>query len=235
MKSAILIPAYNEATSIGHVVRAVSPFGVPIVVDDCSTDGTGEIAGEAGASVVRHQENRGYDGALQTGFEQAASMGVDLVVTFDADGQHGADTLERMLSPLRSGEADIVLGIRARSARFSEMLFSLYTNLRFGVRDILCGLKAYRMELFHEHGRFDGTRSIGTELALFALREGYLHATVPVAIYPRASGSARFGRLMQANLRILRAMLLAIASDLTCLVRGFKKRSVETLCRKPGP
>lgn len=213
MKVAIVIPAYNEAATIEEVVASVRPHGLPIVVDDCSTDSTADLAAAAGAEVVRHRRNMGYDGALQSGFRRADELAAALTVTFDADGQHDAGVLQRVLAPLLAGEADLVLGVRPRPARLSEWAFGLYTRLRYRVPDILCGLKAYDMRLYRRHGCFGSSRSIGTELALASLARGARWATVPVPIRPR-QGRPRFGSLLRANGRILRAMLLAMRADL---------------------
>lgn len=213
MKVAIVIPAYNESATIGTVVESVREFGIPIVVDDGSDDGTADLARRAGANVVTHASNRGYDGALQSGFETAASLGVEIVVTFDADGQHDAAIVERMIEPIRDGRADLVLGIRRESARMAERVFNRYANARFGVPDILCGLKAYRLNLFKDHGRFDGVRSIGTELALHSLAHHVCHETVPVPVRQRM-GSARIGSTWKANLIIFRALFFMLGQDI---------------------
>lgn len=213
MNAAAVIPAYNEAATIASVVRSVSHVGTVIVVDDGSEDGTGDLAAAEGAVVVRHSVNRGYDGALQSGFEKAAELEVEIVVTFDADGQHEAGILDRFMAPISTGEVDLVLGIRPKPVRVSEFLFNQYGRLRFGVKDLLCGLKGYRMSIYHQHGRFDGTRSIGTELALAGLRRRVPMTTVPVPIHPR-EGTPRLGSLFQANGRILRALAIALWTDL---------------------
>ena len=213
MKTAIIIPAYNESATIKTVVETVRDMGIPIVVDDCSTDGTGDLARQAGAEVVTHANNRGYDGALQSGFEKAVGLGVDIVVTFDADGQHDAAVLERMIEPILKGRADLVLGIRLQSARLAERVFNGYARLRFGVGDILCGLKAYHLDLFKAHGRFDGVRSIGTELALYGLRHHARFETIPVPVLPR-KGSARIGSRWKANAIIFRALFMMMDRDL---------------------
>lgn len=214
MRTVIVLPAHNEAASIARVVQQVLPYGQPIVVDDGSTDATAALAGEAGATVVRLARNQGYERALEAGFARAETLAADAVVTFDADGQFEAGLLAGMLAPIAAGRADLVLGLRPRTARFSEWLFGRYTKLRYGVDDILCGVKAYRMELYRRHGRFDGGRSVGTELALAALRRGARFATVPVPVKPREEGPSRFGRGLRSNLRILTAMRLAICADL---------------------
>lgn len=213
-KPIILLPAHNEAATIETVVRGVSAYGTPLVVDDGSSDGTDTLAEGAGAHVLRLRPNRGYEGALDAGFAEASRLGAETVVTFDADGQFDATLLEDVLAPIRAGRADLVLGQRPKSARLTEMIFSLYTRLRYGVRDILCGVKAYRMALYREHGRFDGGRSVGTELALAAIRRGARCETVDVNVRPRAQGASRFGQGLRANRRILAAMRLAICADI---------------------
>ena len=139
MKVAIVILAHNEAATIQSVVTAAAAFGSLIVVDDGSTDHTDQLAGEAGAQIVRHDHHRGYDAALQSGFEKADALGMDIVVTLDADGQHDPNIIANLVAPLESGKADLVIGVRASPPRFMERVFGAYTQRRYGVPDILCG------------------------------------------------------------------------------------------------
>ncbi len=210
----ILLPAYNEAATIEAVVRDVAPYGTVLVVDDGSRDGTGDLAEAAGARVVRLHPNRGYEGALDAGFAEADRLGAEVIVTFDADGQFESAALARLLEPIRVGRADLVLGRRPKAARISEALFGFYTRMRHGIRDILCGAKAYRMDLYRAHGRFDAGRSVGTELALASVRQGARFEVVDVPLRPRLAGASRFGQRWRANRRILTALRLAIWSDL---------------------
>lgn len=213
MSVAIVIPAYNESSTISQVVNQVKSAGVVIVVDDASTDNTAELAREAGAVVIRHDENRGYDGALQSGFDKASKLDVNLVITFDADGQHDPTVLDKIIDGLKTPGVCLVLGIRPAPARLAEAMFNFWTRLRFGVDDILCGLKGYNMELYEQHGCFDHVGSIGTELALAGLRDGCQFKTVPVPISER-DGQARFGSSLQANIKIFRAFALAFWEDI---------------------
>lgn len=210
----VVIPGYNEAKTIADVVRDVLPIARPLVVDDGSKDGTAEIAEKAGALVLRLTPNRGYEGALDAGVAEAARLGAEAVVTFDADGQFDAADLKTVIGLLAAGEADLVLGQRQHSARFGEALFNLYTRLRFGIRDFLCGFKGYRIDLYRKHGRFDGGSSINTELAMFAVLNGATVKAVPITVRERLSGTPRFGSGFRANRRLVKALLQAICMDL---------------------
>jgi glycosyltransferase involved in cell wall biosynthesis len=205
---AIVIPALNEAATIARVVRLASQWGTCIVIDDGSVDATGALAREAGAVVVHHPENRGYDAALDSGFRFAAEERCDMIVTLDADGQHDPGLVHRFIEALNAG-ADIVLGVRSRRARIAEYLFAYYTVARWGIRDPLCGLKAYQTEVFRALGHFDSYGSIGTELTLYAARRGLRIKQIPFEVRERED-QPRFGRRLSANYRILRSLLLSL-------------------------
>lgn len=112
-KNVIVIPAYNEETNIGQVVRdACRVAPLVVVVDDGSHDRTFARAREAGAVVVRHAVNRGLGGALGTGIAAALKLGAAAIVTMDADGQHRAADAGRVFQRLRQGDVDFVIGSR---------------------------------------------------------------------------------------------------------------------------
>lgn len=183
-------------------------YGMPIVVDDGSHDDTGERASQAGAKVVKHTVNRGYDEALNSGLAHASELGCEYVVTLDADGQHDPVTLEAFIQSLDGG-ADIVIGVRDRRQRIAETIFAWMTAIRWGIRDPLCGMKAYRIGIWRELGHFDSYSSIGTELALFAAASRKRVVQVPVKTRDRAD-TPRFGRRFLANRRILRALWIGM-------------------------
>jgi glycosyltransferase involved in cell wall biosynthesis len=112
----VVIAAYNEAAVIGRVVAEVTRRGcVTVVVDDGSRDATGEMAGKAGAIVLRHPVNLGQGAALQTGIDYAlrqAADFADFIVTFDADGQHRAQDIGALIAALENHDADFALGSR---------------------------------------------------------------------------------------------------------------------------
>ena len=109
---AVAVPAYMAARTIGDVIRRTEALGVPvIVVDDGSTDGTGDAARACGVTVLSHPVNEGKGRALKTAFDHLFAAGYDAVVTIDADGQHPPEELPKLLSAWRDG-ADLVLGMR---------------------------------------------------------------------------------------------------------------------------
>ena len=200
----IVIPAFNEARTIAKVVSLCNVYGRSIVVDDGSSDATGDKAAAAGAAVVRHGVNRGYDAALESGFQQAAKLGCKYVITIDADGQHDPTLLAKFCSLLDAG-ADIVIGNRNKRPRLAELCFALLTQFLYGLKDPLCGLKGYRMSIYEKLGHFNSYNSIGTELALFAVSNGYRLEQVPIVVRNRVD-KPRFGHSLSANCKILLAM-----------------------------
>ena len=195
-----VLPAYNEAAVIADVVRrcgtALREAGVTdsevLVVDDGSTDGTGEAArgsGESTVRVVRHQHNRGYGAALRTGFDEARCAAVWLL---DSDGQFDPADL-RLLLPHWSPRT-MVAGYREHRRdnllrRLNNLAFFTLVRILFGrpVRDVNCAFKLFPREAgvrLHSDGAM-----ISTELVLRAQRRGYDFVNVPVPHHPRLAGT----------------------------------------------
>lgn len=202
----IVVPALNEAATIAAVVERISHYGQAIVVDDGSTDATAELARNAGADLVSHTVNQGYDGALNTGFARAAELGCTYIITIDADGQHNPAQLIQMIALLDEGN-ELVLGIRDRFARIGETIFARCANFLWGVPDPMCGMKGYATSLYTSAGRFDRYKLIGSELAVRSIVAGCRTARMKIIVRDRVD-APRFGRLLSANYRILRAMFI---------------------------
>ncbi|MGE0038987.1 MAG: glycosyltransferase family 2 protein [Xanthobacteraceae bacterium] len=149
----VVVAAYNEARVIAGVVAGVVHAGYDVVVvDDGSSDRTRDLAAAAGALVLRHPINLGQGAALQTGIEFALRQGADIVVTFDADGQHRIADAPRLIAALHAHGADFALGSRflggavnqPLSRRILLRLATLFTRLATGlsVTDTHNGLRA---------------------------------------------------------------------------------------------
>lgn len=120
----VVIPAYNEATAVYDVVRGVrDEFPNVVVVDDGSPDATSAEARRAGANVLRHIINRGQGAALQTGIDYCVRQGAEVVVTFDADGQHRTEDVTRLIEALDRNDADIAVGSRFLELRSNVPMF----------------------------------------------------------------------------------------------------------------
>lgn len=109
----VVIAAFREESVIGDVVRGViTQYPNVIVVDDASGDQTGARAQEAGATVLSHLINRGQGAALKTGIDYALSRGAEIIVTFDADGQHHVEDIAAIVAPIEAGQVEVTLGSR---------------------------------------------------------------------------------------------------------------------------
>ncbi len=151
---AVLVPAFQAAATVGPVVagaRAALPDAVIYVIDDGSTDSTGDVAAAHHAVLITHARNRGKGAALAVGIERALADGAAAIATLDADGQHPPDALPRLLAPVRRGAADVVLGARVRTGAMpfgrrctnwlSATLASRIGRLR--VQDAQTGFRAF--------------------------------------------------------------------------------------------
>jgi len=107
------IPALNEEATIAKVlIRANRHVDKVLVVDDGSSDDTGLIAENLGATVIRHKRNLGKGVALRGCLDWARDQGVEVLVTLDADGQHNPDEIPKLIDPILRGEADVSIGSR---------------------------------------------------------------------------------------------------------------------------
>ncbi|NQT90389.1 MAG: glycosyltransferase family 2 protein [Candidatus Omnitrophica bacterium] len=204
---AVVIPALNEEDTIKGVLEGSARHADEIIlVDDGSTDRTPEIARSMGATVITHPESEGYDKSIDDGFKLAAQNGATIIFTLDADGQHNTDDIPGLLKPILDGEADVVVGRRPRHVRIAEFIFAYMAKRKAGIDDPLCGLKAYRADVYKDIGYFDKVSSIGTQLMFNAKHKGYRIAQKDIRLNVRED-APRFGRALAANYKIARAMI----------------------------
>lgn len=151
----IVVPAYNEAATIGGVVASLRASGYDrvCVVNDGSVDDTSRLANEAGAYVLDHVVNLGQGAALQTGITFALGLSAEYIVSFDADGQHASSSVADLLDALQRSNADVALGSRFLGAQAGVPLHRrvllkaalLFTRVhaRIPVTDTHNGLRAF--------------------------------------------------------------------------------------------
>ena len=202
---AIVIPAYNEGGNIvpvlGKLPSELSGLAVlPIVVDDGSADDTTDRARRAGAAAVRLPMNRGQGAALRTGYRLALATEPRIVVTMDADGQHRADELPRLVDPILRGESDVVNGSRVLGAadpnhaarkmgiKVFAWLLSVLTASR--ITDPACGYRAVRTQALRGL-EFHQDQFHNSEFILEASKKKLRMQEVPVTVETRISGLSK--------------------------------------------
>jgi glycosyltransferase involved in cell wall biosynthesis len=190
----VIIPAHNEERSIGEVIKQTRQFaGEVIVVDDYSTDNTKELCQRVGAKVVTNEHGKGYLGAIKTGFQRA---GHEIIVTLDADGEHDPGHIPRLVEPILTGKADMVLGRRQEIPRISERFINSLTNLKVKVADSGTGFRALKKELASKLN-LKGRCTCGI-LALEANHHGARIVEVPITVrYTPERRSIAWGHFRQ--------------------------------------
>ena len=186
MKLSVIIPCYNERSTIEEIIDRVKASSYPhkeiIVVDDCSTDGTRELLrgemGERVDKVVFHEKNQGKGGALRTGFREATG---DIVIIQDADLEYDPEEYATIIAPILAGKADVVYGSRFMGSeahrvlyfwhRLGNGLLTLLSNVfsNLNLTDMETCFKAFRREIIQsieiEESRFGFEPEITAKLA----------------------------------------------------------------------
>jgi glycosyltransferase involved in cell wall biosynthesis len=188
MRVAALIPAYQAARHLAGVLERLAALErrpEVLVVDDGSTDGTGDVARAAGVRLLTFPENRGKGNALLAGFQALAEF--DAVVTLDADGQHPPECLPDFVAAAERG-ADLVLGVRERSAEM-PLLRRLANGVASGwatwlagqpVGDSQCGYRLYGRRLLERTPITPGRYEVESEVVVRAARLGFRLAQVAI-------------------------------------------------------
>jgi glycosyltransferase involved in cell wall biosynthesis len=216
MRVAVVIPCLDEAAAIGRVLddfRAALPDAELVVVDNGSSDGTGEIAARHGATVLV-ERRRGKGHAVRRAFR---AVDADAYLLVDGDGTYPASAAGRLLEPVLAGSADVAIGGRLDAGsgsnlralnRLGNRLFLTVVNFVFGaqVTDLLTGYRAMSRE-FAKHAPVLSTGfELETELTVLALERGFRTVEIPIRLGLRPDGSRSKIRIGGDGLRILNAI-----------------------------
>jgi hypothetical protein len=195
----IVIPAFNEETTVAGIVAAARVHAPVLVVDDGSTDGTAARAAAAGAEVIRHPARRGKGAALATAFAAARGKGAATVVTLDADGQHDPAEVPSLLTAASAMPRTIVIGSRReeelpRGRALAIRLAGFWVNWITGaaVADTQSGFRVYPRALFDAVPLRGGRFVFETAVLVEALRHGWSVREMPVRVVPYAARQSRF-------------------------------------------
>jgi glycosyltransferase involved in cell wall biosynthesis len=234
----VIIPAYNEEDSLSHVidnVRASAPFADIVVVNDGSVDETASIARARRVILLDLPYNLGIGGAVQTGYQFAVEQGYDVAVQVDGDGQHPAEEIPKLLSVLRTGQADMAIGSRfvsgcsgyqvpfARLVGIKILSAFIFLLSRQRITDPTSGFRAVNRNAIRLLARMYPRDYPEPEVVVLLYRAGHSIAEVPVKMNQRVGGTSSITLL--GGLFYVVKVLLAIAIDIVKLPAGPKTPS----------
>ena len=194
MKVIIGIPAFNEEKNIAVLIIQLKKIADKIIVcNDGSTDLTSEIAEELGATVINHEKNLGYGAAIRSIFLKSKDLDGDILVTFDADGQHRIEDINKVINPIINGESDLVIGSRFLDESAKEVpryrkagikLITKITNatIKKQLTDSQSGFRAYSKKVLNELNPSELGMGISTEILIKASARNFRISEVPIKI-----------------------------------------------------
>ena len=188
------LPAYNEEKNIGKVISELQELDYSVMVcNDGSSDQTGKIAEKMGAIVINHKKNMGYGAAIKSLFDKASEISYDVLITFDADGQHNISEIKDVLTPLISKKADIVIGSRflgegereiPKYRKFGIKAISKISSLSqdLDIKDTQSGFRGYNKKALNEINPTENGMGISTEILIKACKKDLKIIEVPIIV-----------------------------------------------------
>ncbi len=188
------IPAFNEEKNIAVLIIQLKKIADKIIVcNDGSTDLTSKIAEGLGATVINHEKNLGYGAAIRSIFLKSKDLDGDILVTFDADGQHRIEDINRVINPIINGESDLVIGSRFLDESAKEVpryrkagikLITKITNatIKKQLTDSQSGFRAYSKKVLNELNPSELGMGISTEILIKASAKNFRISEVPIKI-----------------------------------------------------
>ena len=193
LKITIGIPAYNEEKNIASIITKLKKITDSIIVcDDGSSDMTSEISKNLGAVVISHKKNMGYGVAINSIFQKSKEMKSDLLVTFDADGQHRVEDIEKVVEPIKNNQADLVIGSRfldkksdiPNYRKIGIKVITQVTNasIKKKLTDSQSGFRAYNQKVLSQISPTDIGMGISTEILIKSSSKGLRIMEVPITV-----------------------------------------------------
>jgi glycosyltransferase involved in cell wall biosynthesis len=193
MNITIGIPAFNEEKNIGKIIITLKKITNDIIVcDDGSSDLTREIAEGLGAKVISHRKNMGYGEAIKSIFNEAKKKETDILVTFDADGQHRPEDIKSVTKPIIDQHAEVVIGSRflkneTNMPKYREIGIKVLTkvtnmSIKENITDSQSGLRAYQKKVLQNITLTDSGMGISTEILIKSHQKEFRIVEVPIQI-----------------------------------------------------
>jgi glycosyltransferase involved in cell wall biosynthesis len=188
------IPAFNEEKTIAGIILKLQKVADKVIVcNDGSSDLTGDIAGRLGAIVINHPKNLGYGAGIRSIFLKAKELDADILVTFDADGQHRIEDVKSVIEPLQKNEADIVIGSRFiggnnegvpkyRKAGIKTITNITNTSTDLNITDSQSGFRGYNKKVLLEIIPSEYGMGVSTEILIKASKKGFKIKEVSITV-----------------------------------------------------
>jgi len=193
LKITIGIPAYNEEENIAEIITKLQSITESIIVcNDGSSDSTSDIAKKMGVMVIDHSKNLGYGAAIRSIFLKAKELEADILVTFDADGQHRIEDVSKVIEPIKKENFDLVIGSRflgdvkniPRYRKAGIETITKVTNLATNTKitDSQSGFRAYNKKILNEITPSEYGMGVSTEILIKANKKKFKIKEVPIII-----------------------------------------------------
>jgi glycosyltransferase involved in cell wall biosynthesis len=195
VKIAIGIPAFNEEKNIASILLKLEKLTDQLIVcDDGSTDLTSDISKKFGAIVIKHPKNIGYGGAIRSLFLKAKELNIDILVTFDADGQHRVEDIKSVINPIVKEKIDVVIGSRFlnkedekeipkyRKIGIKTITALASTSMNEKLTDSQSGFRAYSKKVLQGITPSEYGMGVSTELLIKANKRGFKIKEVPITV-----------------------------------------------------
>mgnify|MGYP001190809929 CR=1 FL=1 len=193
MKLTIGIPAFNEERNIAKIITKLKKISDSIIVcDDGSSDMTADIVKNLGVELIKHNRNKGYGAAINSIFQKAKEINSEILVTFDADGQHRVEDIEKVVTPIKENIADLVIGSRflekennvPNYRKIGIKVITKVTNasIKKDLTDSQSGFRAYSKKVLEEISPSEIGMGISTEILIKASNKNLRITEVPIKI-----------------------------------------------------
>ena len=204
----IICPAFNEAANIGKVIERYKnlPDVSMLVVDDGSTDNTSLECKQYGVNIISHNENCGYEKALETGIDYFLKSEFDHFVIADADNEIFVDNIISELRNYSSVDQYVLIGQRKNKNRLIEHVLSIFTSYKYNINDIFCGSKSISKNILNGHDISDITKNIFTYFVIKKINNHKIIKNIRVD-GERRYGNSKFGSGFRSELLLLKSFL----------------------------
>jgi len=228
----VILPAFNEEASLAGVLRELReaiPDADVLVVNDGSTDLTAAVARTERVQVASLPFNLGIGGAMQAGYVYALRHGYSIAVQVDADGQHDPREIEKLVTPIRRGDASLVIGSRRLSAagykstRMRRLGTTILSRIiaaitRVPVSDATSGFRAADRRVIAAYARYYPSDYPEVEALVYLHRQGLRIQEVPVVMRERAGG--------RSSITYRRAAYYMVKVSIASLIGALRRREV---------